>query len=187
MLFERPLPSFTKNIIYIDRPSNHKTRLEIICSIFFWKQLPSTRHTTIWRLCRFHLSYRGKYDKKSCLKYSIHCCFPAFFFFANRRRRIPAVSRINLKFTEDAQTKCPSTHGRYMYDFIAILEFYRSGRLERERNWYQGGEQWSKRKENWGGGAIDIPSPPPFTSDFKSNMACTCPINDRELLNVNSP
>ena len=44
-----------------------------------------------------------------------------------------------------------------------------------------------KKKENWGGGAIDIPSPPPFTSDFKSNMACTCRINDRELLNVTRP
>ena len=77
--------------------------------------------------------------------------FP-LFFFANRRRRIPAVSRINLKFTEDAQTKCPSTHRRYMYDFIAILEFYRSGRLERERNWYQGGSNGQKEGElrGWG-------------------------------------
>ena len=152
MLFERPLPSFTKNIIYIDRPSNHKTRLEIICSIFFWKQLPSTRHTTIWRLCRFHLSYRGKYDKKSCLKYSIHCCFPAFFFFASRRRRIPAVSRINLKFTEDAQTKCPSTHGRYMYDFIAIWILQKRKAGERKKLVPRGGSNGQKEGElrGWG-------------------------------------
>ena len=45
----------------------------------FWKWLPSIHHTTILRLCRFHLSYSGKNDKKSCLKYSIHWCFPTHF------------------------------------------------------------------------------------------------------------
>ena len=59
-----------------------------------------------------------------------------FFFFANQRRRIPAVSPIKLKFTEHAQTKCASTHWRYMYDLIAIFESCRSGGLRRERNWY---------------------------------------------------
>ena len=30
------------------------------------------------RLWRFHLSYRGKHDKKGSVKYSIHCCFATY-------------------------------------------------------------------------------------------------------------
>ena len=71
--------------------------------------------TIISRLCRFHLSYRRKNEKKGCLKYSNHCFFRRILlllFFrdsraANRRRRIPAVSRIKLKFTEHAQQNAP--------------------------------------------------------------------------------
>ena len=40
-----------------------------------------------------------------------------------------------------------------------------------------------KKKENGGVGQLIIPFPIPFTSNFKSNMACTCQINDSELLN----
>ena len=56
-----------------------------------------------------------KNEKKGCLKYSNHCFFRRILlllFFrdsraANRRRRIPAVSRIKLKFTEHAQKNAP--------------------------------------------------------------------------------
>ena len=48
-------------------------------SFAFWKELPSTHHRTILRLCRFHLSYRGKNHQKGFLKYSIHCFFPTDF------------------------------------------------------------------------------------------------------------
>ena len=64
-LLDRPLASFTNNIIYIDCPNNCKTRIEVVCTIFFFSL--------------FHLSYRGENDKKSCLKHSIHCCFPTYF------------------------------------------------------------------------------------------------------------
>ena len=89
-----------------DRLNNHKTRFKVVCTIFCSLNVTSF-HTTILRLCRPHLSFRGKNDKKGCLKYSIHCYFPTYFrdsSAGNRRSRIPAVSRIKLKVTEHAQT-----------------------------------------------------------------------------------
>ena len=101
MLFDRPLASFTNNIIYIDRPKKSKDMPVDISQLIYsasnldvpkeiaeivrqnllssLRELPTTYHTTILRLCRFHLSYSGKNDEKSCLKYSIHCCFPKYF------------------------------------------------------------------------------------------------------------
>ena len=82
VLFDRPLASFTNNIIYIDCPNNCKTRIVVVCTIFFLlfenNFLPHTTQQFL-RLYRYHLSYRGENDKKSCLKYSIHCCFPTYF------------------------------------------------------------------------------------------------------------
>ena len=39
MLFDRPLASFTNNIIYIDCPTNCKTRLEVVCTIFWFLKM----------------------------------------------------------------------------------------------------------------------------------------------------
>ena len=63
----------------------------------------------------FTASIQKKNEKKGCLEYSNHCFFRRILlllFFrdsraANRRRRIPAVSRIKLKFTEHAQKNAP--------------------------------------------------------------------------------
>ena len=186
MLFERPLPSFTKNIIYIGRPSNHKTRLEIIFSIFFWKQLPSTRHTTIWRLCRFHLSCRREIWQEKLSQVLDPLLFSRFFFRKPTQAHTSGFSHQS-KIYRRCADKMPlyswEVHVRF-HCHPWVLQKRKAG--ERKKLVPRGGAM-VKKKENWGGGAIDIPSPPPFTSDFKSNMACTCRINDRELLNVNSP
>ena len=166
MLFERPLPSFTKNIIYIDRPSNHKTILEMICSIFFWKQLPSTRHTTIYRLCRFHLSYRGKYDKKSCLKYSIHCCFPAFFFRKPTQAHTSGFSHQS-KIYRRCADKMPLYSWEVHVRFHCHLNFTEAEGWRKKEIGTKGGEQWSKRRRIEGVGQLifPLPLPSPLTSN----------------------
>ena len=47
-------------------------------SFAFWKSPPSAHLTTILRLWRLNLSYRGKKNKKGSVKYSIYCCFPTY-------------------------------------------------------------------------------------------------------------
>ena len=107
---QQPLASFTNNIHYIDRPNNHKTRLEAVCTIFCFLKTTSfnTSHNNLKILPL--LSYRGENGKKGCLKHSTHCCFPTCFspslrgsWVGNEDRRIPAVSHIKLKVTEHAQ------------------------------------------------------------------------------------
>ena len=41
MLFDRPLAPFTNNIIYIDRPKNHKAGLVVDCIIFCFQKITS--------------------------------------------------------------------------------------------------------------------------------------------------
>ena len=106
VLFDRPLATFTNNINYIDCPNNGKTRLEVVCKIFCFLKITSfTHHTTILRL--IYLSYRGKNDKKSCLKYSIQCCFPMYF---------PAsfLSRLMSGTQTQALTWCQCLHLEYV-------------------------------------------------------------------------
>ena len=43
MLFNKPLASFINNIIDIDRPNNHKTRLEVVCILFCLLKITSFR------------------------------------------------------------------------------------------------------------------------------------------------
>ena len=120
MFFDKPLASCTNNIIYIDCPNNYKTRVEVVCTILCFLKITSTHHTTILRLCHFHLSYRGKSDKKVVSNTRSIIVFRRIFlllFFRdawaeNRRRRIPAVSGIKLKFTEHAQQNTPLLHSR---------------------------------------------------------------------------
>ena len=81
-------------------------------SFAFWKSLPSAHLTTILRLWRFNLSYRGKNNKKGSVKYSIHCCFPTylkllFSLAGNRRMRIPAVTRTKKKMYKTCSDKIP--------------------------------------------------------------------------------
>ena len=73
MLFNKPPASFINDIIDIDRPNNHKTRLEVVS----WLKNHLLPHTT-QQFWRFHLSYRGKHDKKGSVKYSIHCYFATY-------------------------------------------------------------------------------------------------------------
>ena len=110
VLFNRPLVSFANNIIYIDRPNNHKTRLEVVCTIFCFLKITSF-HTPILRLCCLHLSYRGKMTRKvvsNTRSIVVFRVFSRLFSFAilERKtdcRRILAVSCIKPKFTEHAQ------------------------------------------------------------------------------------
>ena len=114
MLFDRPHASCTNNIIYMDCPNNCKTRNEVVCTIFCFLKITSFHkpHNN-FKTLPLPSKLQRENDKKICLKYSIHCCFPTYFlllFFRdswaeNRRRRIPAVSCIKLKFTEHAQQK----------------------------------------------------------------------------------
>ena len=80
VLFDRPLAFFTNNIIYINRPNNYKTRLGVVCTIFCFLKITSfhSPHNNFETL-PLPSKFRGKNDKKSRLKYSIHCCFPAYF------------------------------------------------------------------------------------------------------------
>ena len=110
MFFDKPLASCTNNIIYIDCPNNYKTRVEVVCTILFFLKITSTHHTTILRLCHFHLSYRGKSDKK--VVSNTRSIIFRDAWAENRRRRIPAVSGIKLKFTEHAQQNAPLLHSR---------------------------------------------------------------------------
>ena len=41
MLFDRPLASFTNNIIYIDHSNNRKIKLEVVCKIFCFLKITS--------------------------------------------------------------------------------------------------------------------------------------------------
>ena len=108
MLFDRPLASFTNNIIYIDCPNNCKTRLEVVCTILCFLKITSfhTPHNNFKTL-----PPPSKLQRESCLKYSIRCYFTASFlsrfWSENRRRRIPAVCRMKPKFTEHAQQNAP--------------------------------------------------------------------------------
>ena len=43
MLFNKPLASFINNIIDIDRPNSHKTRLEVVCILFCLLKITSFR------------------------------------------------------------------------------------------------------------------------------------------------
>ena len=115
MLFDRPLASFSNNFIDIDRPKNHNTRLKVVRKVFGFLKIISF-HTLmmtdiILRLCSFHLGYGGKNYKKSCLKYSIHSCFPTYFpasFLSRSPTQSRASrSRIKLKFTGHVQQNAP--------------------------------------------------------------------------------
>ena len=109
VLFDRPLASFTRNIIYIDCPNNCETRLEVVCTIFCFLKITSfhTPHNNFKRLCRFRLSNRGKNDLIVVFRLNFLRLFFRDSFAENRRRHIPAVSRIKLKFTEHAQQNAP--------------------------------------------------------------------------------
>ena len=65
VLFDRPLASFTNNIIFIDRPNNHKTRLGVICIIFCYLKITSF-HTPHNNFKTLTLPYKlqGKNDNR---------------------------------------------------------------------------------------------------------------------------
>ena len=66
--------------------------------------------------CHIHLSYRRKNDKKSCLKYLIHCCFltyfPASFLLQFLSRKLMQAHTSSFlhqtKTYRTCTTKCPS-------------------------------------------------------------------------------
>ena len=125
MLFHRPLASF-KNNIYIDRSDNHKTRRTIFCILKI-----TSLHTSHNNFKTFSLpsKLQKKNKKKGCLKYSNHCFFRPillFLFFRdsrgrNQSRRIPAVSRIKLKFTKRAQQNAPLLLGINILDHDSVV------------------------------------------------------------------
>ena len=117
MLFDRPHASCTNNIIYIDRPNNCKTILEVICTIFCFLKITSFHkpHNNFKTLPLPSKLQREKWQENLSqildpLLFSD--VFPAPFFrdssAENRRIRIPAVSRIKLKFTQHAHQNAPS-------------------------------------------------------------------------------
>ena len=116
----------------------HYSKL-FVQSFAFWKYLPSTHHTIISRLCRFHLSYRRKNEKKGCLKYSNYRFFQRIFlllFFSdswaeNRHRRISAVSHIKLKFTKHAQQNTPLLVN---LDFLGVCFRLNSKKKKKKRD-----------------------------------------------------
>ena len=117
MLFDRPHASCRNNIIYIDRPNNCKTILEVICTIFCFLKITSFHkpHNNFETLPLPSKLQREKWQENLSqildpLLFSD--VFPAPFFrdssAENRRIRIPAVSRIKLKFTQHAHQNAPS-------------------------------------------------------------------------------
>ena len=91
----------------------------LVQSFIFLKILPSTHHKTILRLCHFHLSYSAKNDKKSCLKYSIHCCFPTYFpasFLSRLPTQVHAsgFSHQTKVYRTDMRNKMPLYHDSFL-------------------------------------------------------------------------
>ena len=77
MLFDRSIASFTYNIIYIDYLNNYKTWLVVVCTIFCFLKITSflTPHNS-FKTLPLSSKLQRENEKKSCLKYSIYCCFP---------------------------------------------------------------------------------------------------------------
>ena len=89
MLFDRPLTSFTNNIIYINCPNNYKTRLKVVCTIFRFLKITSfhTPHNNFKTLLHPSKLQREKWQEKLSqildpLLFSD--TFPCFFFFQVR-------------------------------------------------------------------------------------------------------
>ena len=162
VLFDRPLASFTNNIIYIDRPNNHKKKLEVVCKIFLFKITFSTHHITIWRLCRFHLSYRGKNDKK-VVSSTRFTSFPASFFFCKPTQAHTSGFSHQTKIYRTCADKMRlyslEVHVRFNCHFL-ILQKRRAE--ERKKLVLR---EWAmvKKKENGGVGQLIIPFPSPHS------------------------
>ena len=79
MLLDRPFASFKNNIIYIDRPNNHKTQLKVVCTIF-----------CILKITSFHTSHNNfktlplpsKLQKKKWEERLSQILEPLFFRFS---------------------------------------------------------------------------------------------------------
>ena len=114
------------NVIYIDRPSNRKTRLEVVWTIYCFLKI-ACFHTPQHNFKTLPVSSKlqQENDKKSCLKYSIHCCspthFPLPFFY--RGRYMSAGSRIKLKFTGHAQQNAPANASLWSRDHVKLVGF----------------------------------------------------------------
>ena len=83
MLLERPLASFTTNIYIQNAQTITRQDFKLFVQSFAFENnlLPHTMQQLLMFKFLPHPSklYRRKNDKKSCLKYSIHCCFLTYF------------------------------------------------------------------------------------------------------------
>ena len=114
MLFDKPLASFTNNIIYINRPNNYKTTTRsrlyslLLLKITYF-HTPHNNFKTLPLPYKLQREMIGKVvsNTRSIVVFR-HISLLLFFrdsYAKNRRRCIPAVFLIRLKVTEHTQQK----------------------------------------------------------------------------------